>query len=147
MTRLLVAAASALFLGAFVTEIQTRLFAGQPFAMLLLTVAAIFVGSIVTLRASAAARASAPIHAHTAPRTEPNTEKADDRETGRVKWFNRTKGFGFIVRDSGGEVFVHHRSIRGTGRRSLKDGELVRFKVTTGDKGPQAEEVSVTAEP
>ena len=64
-----------------------------------------------------------------------------------MKWFNRTKGFGFIVRDSGGEVFVHHRNIRGTGRRSLKDGEFVRFKVTTHDKGPQAEEVSVTREP
>ncbi len=115
--------------------------------MLLLSVAAVFVGSIITLRASAPAKASTPTHAHTAPRTEANAEITDDRETGRVKWFNRTKGFGFIVRDSGGEVFVHHRNIRGTGRRSLKDGEFVRFKVTTGDKGPQAEEVSVTAEP
>ena len=141
MTRVLVAAASALFLGAVITEIHTRLFSGQPFALLLLSVAAIFIGSIVTLRAAAPARANA------AEPTEPESDDDDDRETGRVKWFNRTKGFGFIVRDSGGEVFVHHRNIRGTGRRSLKDGEYVRFKVTTHDKGPQAEQVSVTREP
>lgn len=141
-TRVFAAAASALFLGAVITEIHARLFAGQPFAMLLLSVAAIFVGSIVTLCATASAHANA-----VAPDTETESDADDDRETGRVKWFNRTKGFGFIVRDSGGEVFVHHRNIRGTGRRSLKDGDYVRFKVTTHDKGPQAEQVSVTHEP
>jgi CspA family cold shock protein len=150
MTRTLVAAASALFLGAVITEIHTRLFAGQPVAMLLLSVAAIFVGSIVTLRAATRSdsfRIWAPARANTAAPIETESDQNDDRETGRVKWFNRTKGFGFIVRDSGGEVFVHHRNIRGTGRRSLKDGEYVRFKVTTHDKGPQAEQVSVTREP
>jgi CspA family cold shock protein len=64
-----------------------------------------------------------------------------DRELGEVKWFNVTKGFGFIVRDNGEEIFVHFRSIRGDGRRSLKDGQKVRFVVTDSDKGPQAEDV------
>ena len=76
----------------------------------------------------------------------PADDADDGRETGRVKWFNRTKGFGFIVRDGGGEIFVHHRNIQGSGRRSLKDGEVVRFKVAQHDKGLQAEHVSVVRE-
>jgi CspA family cold shock protein len=64
------------------------------------------------------------------------------RENGKVKWFNVSKGFGFIVKDDGEEVFVHFRSIRGTGRRSLKDDQRVNFVVTQGDKGPQAEDVA-----
>ena len=63
------------------------------------------------------------------------------RELGTVKWFNVSKGFGFIVRDDGEEIFVHFRSIRGEGRRSLRDGQSVSFVVTQSDKGPQAEDV------
>lgn len=63
-------------------------------------------------------------------------------EEGQVKWFNPNKGFGFIVRESGEEIFVHYRSIVGEGRRSLRDGQRVQFKIGTGDKGLQAEEVS-----
>ena len=143
MTRVLTAAVSALFLGAVITEIHSRLFAGRYFALLVLATIAIFIGGIVTSRIGARAEP-----AQDADGTEVIGEpQADDgRETGQVKWFNRTKGFGFIIRDSGGEVFVHHRNIRGSGRRSLKDGEFVRFKVATHDKGLQAEEVSVTRE-
>ena len=67
------------------------------------------------------------------------------RERGTVKWFNVSKGYGFITRDAGGDVFVHFRSIRGQGRgrRSLNEGQLVEFVLSEGDKGPQAEEVSV----
>ncbi len=64
-----------------------------------------------------------------------------DRETGKVKWFNTSKGFGFIVRDNGEEIFVHFRSIKGEGRRSLKDDQTVTYVVRESDKGPQAEEV------
>ena len=71
-----------------------------------------------------------------------------DRETGTVKWFNRTKGFGFIVRESGEEIFVHQRSILSEGsgdnrrRPSLKDGQSVTFVVANREKGLQAEEVA-----
>ncbi len=64
------------------------------------------------------------------------------RERGTVKWFDSKKGFGFIVRDSGEEIFVHYRAIRGRGHRALKDGQPVRFRVITGDKGLQADDVS-----
>jgi len=65
-----------------------------------------------------------------------------DRETGQVKWFNVSKGFGFIIKDDGEEIFVHFRSIRGEGRRSLRDGQRVSFVVTDSEKGPQAEDVT-----
>ena len=71
-------------------------------------------------------------------------EEADNREQGTVKWFNVTKGFGFITRDSGDDVFVHYRSVRGNGRRTLKEGQRVLFSVVEGDKGLQAEDVSVS---
>ncbi|KPP97859.1 cold-shock protein [Marinobacter sp. HL-58] len=67
-------------------------------------------------------------------------------EEGTVKWFNVKKGFGFIVRDSGDEVFVHFRAIRGRGRRVLRQGQLVRFSVVEADKGLQADNVSILSE-
>lgn len=66
-----------------------------------------------------------------------------ERETGAVKWFNSTKGFGFIVRDQGEDIFVHYSAIRGEGYRSLQEGQRVEFTVTQGDKGPQAQDVAV----
>ena len=67
---------------------------------------------------------------------------SSDRETGTVKWFNVRKGYGFITRDAGDDVFVHFRNIEGTGRRSIEEGRRVSFVVTDGDKGLQADEVS-----
>lgn len=64
-----------------------------------------------------------------------------DSETGTVKWFNIKKGYGFITRDSGEDVFVHYRNILGSGRRSIADGQRVSFIVVDGDKGLQADEV------
>lgn len=61
---------------------------------------------------------------------------------GTVKWFNPEKGYGFIRRDDGGDVFVHHTAIVGEGFRSLDEGQAVEFEVTEGKKGPQA--VNVT---
>ncbi|MFC3901859.1 cold-shock DNA-binding protein family [Acinetobacter marinus] len=63
------------------------------------------------------------------------------REQGVVKWFNDTKGFGFIQRSSGEDVFVHFRAIQAEGHRSLRDGQKVEFTVAQGQKGLQAEEV------
>ncbi|TBR38245.1 cold shock domain-containing protein [Marinomonas agarivorans] len=62
---------------------------------------------------------------------------------GRVKWFSDEKGFGFIERDGDSDVFVHFRAINGSGRRSLQEGQNVTFAVTLGQKGPQADNVSV----
>lgn len=72
------------------------------------------------------------------PRTE--TEKVK-RERGTVKWFNFNKGYGFVTRQNGEEIFVHFQSIRGSGRRALYEGQPVRFHVAQGDKGLQAEDV------
>jgi CspA family cold shock protein len=60
---------------------------------------------------------------------------------GTVKWFNDSKGFGFIQREDGPDVFVHHSAISGSGFRSLKEGDGVEFEVTEGPKGPQAANV------
>lgn len=63
------------------------------------------------------------------------------RQTGTVKWFDSGKGFGFIEREGGKDLFVHFRSIVGEGHRSLVDGQRVEFTETQGQKGPQADEV------
>lgn len=64
------------------------------------------------------------------------------RSTGRVKWFNDTKGFGFITLEDGGkDCFVHHSAIKGEGFRSLAEGDRVEFDVVQGKKGPAAENV------
>lgn len=63
-------------------------------------------------------------------------------ETGTVKWFNGSKGFGFIARESGEDVFVHFNEIVGEGYKTLNEGEKVSFEVTRGPKGLQASKVS-----
>ena len=65
------------------------------------------------------------------------------RETGTVKWFNPEKGYGFIQRESGEDVFVHYSAIQGSGFRSLDEGTRVSFVVAKGQKGLQADEVEV----
>ena len=68
---------------------------------------------------------------------------SDQIETGTVKWFNDEKGFGFIARDTGDDVFVHFTAINMEGRRSLQEGQSVSFEVENGAKGPQATNVSL----
>lgn len=65
-----------------------------------------------------------------------------EREVGTVKWFNDAKGYGFIQRNTGADVFVHFRAIRGDGHRTLNEGQKVEFAVTEGQKGLQAEDVA-----
>jgi len=65
-----------------------------------------------------------------------------DRQKGTVKWFNESKGYGFIQRDGGSDLFVHFRSITGDGFRTLVEGQSVEFNVGEGQKGPQAENVT-----
>jgi CspA family cold shock protein len=64
-------------------------------------------------------------------------------QTGTVKWFNDAKGFGFITPESGPDLFVHFRSIQGSGFKSLQEGQRVSFVATQGQKGMQAEQVQV----
>lgn len=73
--------------------------------------------------------------------SQPAPQDLGDRETGTVKWFNTSKGFGFISRDSGDDIFVHFRAIRGEGHRVLVEGQRVEFAVMQRDKGLQAEDV------
>ena len=66
-----------------------------------------------------------------------------EKEQGTVKWFNGSKGYGFIEKDSGGDVFVHYNAIIGDGYRNLDEGQRVEFTVVQGQKGPQAQDVMV----
>jgi len=68
-----------------------------------------------------------------------------EKEQGTVKWFNGSKGYGFIARDTGEDVFVHYSAILADGYRSLEEGQRVEFVVTQGDKGPQASEVIIVS--
>ena len=67
--------------------------------------------------------------------------KTMERESGIVKWFDQEKGYGFIARDSGGDIFVHYSAIGGDGFRSLNEGDRVEFTVGEGRKGPAAVDV------
>ena len=80
---------------------------------------------------------------HEKPSSEPATSAANEegQTQGTVKWFNTTKGFGFITCDDGEDVFVHHTSIQVDGYKSLREGQKVSLVVTQDPKGPQAENV------
>ena len=106
------------------------------------------------LKQQAPSTSTAPRQAAPRQQSQPDYDEDDDyddttpegNEEGTVKWFNVKKGFGFIVRDSGDEVFVHFRAIRGRGRRVLRQGQLVRFSVVEADKGLQADNVSILSD-
>ena len=66
---------------------------------------------------------------------------AEEKVSGKVKWFDNQKGYGFISQDGGPDVFVHHTSIRGNGFKTLTEGEAVEFEVIVADKGPKAANV------
>ena len=87
---------------------------------------------------------AACLHAAETPYTQVESthfQKEDFYLVGKVKWFNNSKGFGFIGRDDGPDVFVHYTAITGDGYKSLQEGESVEFEITQGPKGPQASDV------
>lgn len=183
MRTLVIAAASALFFAAIVTELSMRLWPGNYLALLLIAFVALLVSGLINLRLSAAAtprpaprqqRAGSRARGGQAAGSRParndqgqgkgqNQARNQDRgknqrgpeppppegprEQGTVKWFNRNKGFGFVIRESGEEIFVHQRSIRTVGegnqrrRPTLRDGQAVNFVVAEREKGLQAEDV------
>lgn len=160
-------AASALLLAAVVVELSTRLWPDSSLALLILAALALLAQGYLSLRfAPATASAGRAPQAERPPgaaskrdagagadagRTARPAKAAGGegpRESGTVKWFNRSKGFGFIVRENGEEIFVHQRSIRaesteeGRRRPTLKDGQAVTFTVANREKGLQAEDVT-----
>lgn len=94
---------------------------------------------LLSLAAAAALQWAANLNTISTPSISPISD--ENRETGTVKWFNTSKGFGFISRDTGEDIFVHFRAIRGEGHRILIEGQRVEFSVVQRDKGLQAEDV------
>lgn len=68
-----------------------------------------------------------------------------EQKKGTVKWFNSTKGYGFIESDNGSDIFVHYSSISAEGYKSLEEGQQVEFTVSQGEKGPQAQDVKIVS--
>ena len=100
--------------------------------------------SLIVLAAACALHLAINLGGRTANTSAPQSQISDEnRETGTVKWFNTSKGFGFISRDSGDDIFVHFRAIRGEGHRVLVEGQRVEFSVMQRDKGLQAEDVII----
>lgn len=128
---------------AIATGLASQLFSQEnfpSFSSLYTLTALIFASTFITSLAST----------YTATTKQKNivqksSKKDKSRESGTVKWFNTSKGFGFITRDTGDDVFVHFRSIRGQGHRTLFEGQRVEFNITEGDKGLQAEDVAIAS--
>jgi len=167
MRTIIIATVSALFFAGVVAELHFRIWPDNTLALYVLCAISFLLVSLLNVRLAAPSSApvggrgkssqkparkrparkpennNRPSGGKTPAKTSVNTE--GERETGSIKWFNRTKGFGFIVRPTGEEIFVHHRSIREgsdpTRRANLRDGQSVSYVVANHDKGLQAEDV------
>ncbi|PNF82268.1 cold-shock protein [Stutzerimonas stutzeri] len=144
-TRPTIIAASALLLLSVVLQsvivlASLQQIAGQPatLASLLLALIAVLL-HLATPRAQR--KQAKPTRTNASTGAGTGTSSTAGREAGTVKWFNTSKGFGFISRDSGDDVFVHFRAIRGEGHRVLVEGQRVQFSIMMRDKGLQAEDV------
>ena len=150
MRTYIIVTASALVLAALVTEAHSRFFAGDYFALLLLTFFALAVNGLFNARLAHQHAAAAPAKPRRRPARraarEPRTRLIDGgkREEGTVKWFDEAKGFGFIIRADRSEIFVHKRAIRADQgeRPQLYDGRPVSFQVGENEKGLCAENVT-----
>ncbi|VXB74943.1 Cold-shock protein [Pseudomonas sp. 8AS] len=120
----------AVVLQALILLAPLPLIGGQP--AILLSLATLVLAVVVNLAINCTLRR---------PQQVATSQDLGDRETGTVKWFNTSKGFGFISRDAGDDIFVHFRAIRGEGHRILVEGQRVEFSVMQRDKGLQAEDV------
>ncbi len=134
----------AVLLQALAVTGQLATLAGQPtlLSSLLLMILATFLHLGINL---ALPRRQAGTGHRASPGAPRSGASDSGRETGTVKWFNTSKGFGFISRDSGEDIFVHFRAIRGEGHRVLIEGQRVEFSVMQRDKGLQAEDVIAAA--
>ncbi|MGM0831997.1 MULTISPECIES: cold-shock protein [Halomonas] len=119
-------------------------------ALFIGTLAAAALAPPMVVKADVARTKPAPRQPQAAPEMEDDDEEEEDiidpndgREEGEVKWFNTNKGYGFITRDNGEDVFVHFRAIRGRGPRMLAEGQIVRYHVIKNDRGLQADDVSI----
>ncbi|MFT4520476.1 MAG: CspA family cold shock protein [Halioglobus sp.] len=136
--KVLVSLTVAVIVATVVSEIDS----GDIFNLPLLLACAITgIASAMISNGSASATPSKPKKAAPKKAAKSSSAAGGNRDMGTVKWFNVSKGFGFITKDDGEEIFVHFRSIRGEGRRGLRDGQSVSFVVEQSDKGPQAEDV------
>lgn len=135
--------ATSIVISAISTAIATQLLNAENITTTngLITLAALIFASTIV---SALAKSNAAT-VKTTNNQEINENSDNSRESGTVKWFNTSKGFGFITRDNGDDVFVHFRSIRGQGHRTLFEGQRVEFSITEGDKGLQAEDVAIAS--
>jgi CspA family cold shock protein len=111
-----------------VMQSASMLFSMDNLSLWLVSFISIFVACVLAVKLSSGSEASASVGA--------------GQEVGTVKWFNAAKGFGFITRENGDDIFVHFRSIQGKGHRSLGEGQRVVFSLAEGDKGLQAVDVS-----
>ncbi len=111
-----------------VMQSASMLFSMDKLPLWLISFISIFIACVLAVKLDGGSEASATVGA--------------GQEVGTVKWFNAAKGFGFITRENGDDVFVHFRSIQGKGHRSLGEGQRVIFSLAEGDKGLQAVDVS-----
>ena len=153
MRTYIIVTASALLLAALVTEASTRLFAGDYFALLLITFLALAINGLFNARLANQDAAPASGKPKRRPAKRPSRSSRDagtrlvgggKREEGTVKWFDEAKGFGFVVRSDSSEIFVHKRAIQaGRGERpQLYDGRPVSFQVGENEKGLCAENLT-----
>lgn len=141
-TLAVLATAVVLTLLSYLIQLSTRL--PDPIAYFAIAVLAASITLLVTRNVTTSGRPR-PVSRNRNPSQSfvgSGTREQAGKETGSVKWFSASKGFGFITRDNGEDIFVHFRSIAGSGHRVLREGQRVEFAVTEGSKGLQAEDVT-----